>query len=154
MSYYQFKQEQILKASLEEVWDFISSPQNLKKITPEYMGFEVKTTSIKEKMFPGLIIGYKVSPLFNIKMDWLTEITHVKEMEFFVDEQRIGPYALWHHLHHIQDTDQGVLMKDIVTYQPPFGILGDIANKIIIEKKLSEIFKYRHQILETTFNSI
>ena len=153
MAFYQFIHEQLFHASVEEMWRFISAPKNLKEITPDYMGFEVTTPYLSEKMYAGMIISYKVSPVLNFKVDWVTEITHVKENEFFVDEQRIGPYKLWHHQHHLIQMQEGVLMRDIVTYQPPFGILGALANKLLISKKLNEIFNYRKVVLEKKFGS-
>lgn len=154
MAFYQFFAEQKFKASMDEVWDFISSPQNLKEITPKYMGFDITSVNIPEKMYEGMIICYKVSPLFGVKTNWVTEITHLKEGSYFVDEQRIGPYSWWHHQHIIEEIGDHVLMKDVLTYQPPFGILGAMANKLIIEKKLNEIFKYRHDRLAQKFGSI
>lgn len=151
MAFYQFLHEQMFNASVEEMWSFISSPKNLKEITPEYMGFEITTPHLSEKMYAGMIISYKVSPVPNYKVDWVTEISHVKENEFFVDEQRIGPYKLWHHQHHLIQMKEGVLMRDIVTYQPPFGFLGALANKLLITKKLKEIFNYRKIVLEKKF---
>lgn len=151
MAFYQFYREQKINASLEEIWDFISSPKNLKLITPEYMGFDITSKNLPEKMYQGMIISYKVSPLFGIKTNWVTEITHLKELEFFVDEQRIGPYSLWHHQHHIEQIKNGVLMKDIVTYQPPFGFLGAVANSLIIRKKLEEIFAFRKKAVELRY---
>jgi len=153
MAFYQFIHEQLFQASVEEMWSFISAPENLKEITPDYMGFEVTTPYLSEKMYAGMIISYKVSPVLNFKVDWVTEITHVKENEFFVDEQRIGPYKLWHHQHHLIQMKEGVLMRDIVTYQPPFGILGALANKLLISKKLNEIFNYRKVVVEKKFGS-
>jgi ligand-binding SRPBCC domain-containing protein len=153
MAFYQFIHEQLFQASVEEMWSFISAPKNLKEITPDYMGFEVTTPYLSAKMYAGMIISYKVSPVLNFKVDWVTEITHVKENEFFVDEQRIGPYKLWHHQHHLIQMKEGVLMRDIVTYQPPFGILGALANKLLISKKLNEIFNYRKVVLEKKFGS-
>jgi ligand-binding SRPBCC domain-containing protein len=154
MAFYQFIHEQLFQASVADMWSFISAPKNLKEITPDYMGFEVTTPYLSEKMYAGMIISYKVSPVLNFKVDWVTEITHVKENEFFVDEQRIGPYKLWHHQHHLIQMQEGVLMRDIVTYQPPFGILGALANKLLISKKLNEIFNYRKIILEKKFGSL
>lgn len=152
MPFYQKIQEQKIKASLDEVWDFISSPRNLKEITPKYMGFDIITPDIPDKMYQGMIIGYKVSPLLGIKTSWLTEITHVVDKKYFVDEQRIGPYKLWHHQHILEEhSDGSVLMKDIVTYQPPFGFLGAIANSILIRKKLNEIFAFRNQAVDKRF---
>jgi len=151
MGFYQFKQEQKINASMDEVWNFISSPKNLKEITPEYMGFDITTKDLPEKMYPGMIIGYIVKPVLGIKTTWVTEITHVKERKYFVDEQRVGPYAMWHHEHFIEPIENGVLMKDIVSYKPPFGFLGSIANRWVIRKKLQEIFNYRTKAIEKIY---
>ncbi|TNF44336.1 MAG: hypothetical protein EP310_03315 [Bacteroidetes bacterium] len=151
MGFYQLHKTQKIPATIEQVWDFISSPANLKKITPEYMGFNITSKLLSEKMYPGMIISYKVSPVLGIKMTWVTEITHVKEMEYFVDEQRIGPYSMWHHEHKIEPIEGGVLMTDIVSYKPPFGFLGSIANSILIKKQLQEIFDYRTVAVEKMF---
>lgn len=147
MAFYQFKREQVINATIDELWEFISSPKNLKKITPDYMGFDITTSDLPDKVYEGMIISYIVKPLFGIKTTWVTEITHIKDREYFVDEQRVGPYSLWHHQHIIEPHKDGVLMKDIVSYKLPFAILGTIANKLIIRKKLNQIFEYRKQIL-------
>lgn len=152
MSFYQFKTEQVLNASMKEVWDFISSPRNLKEITPEYMGFDITSPLDSEKMYQGMIINYNVRPLLNLPTEWVTEITHVEEGAYFVDEQRVGPYKMWHHQHHISPVDEGVLMKDVVSYAPPLGFLGAIANQLVIRRKLKEIFDFRFQVLERRFN--
>ncbi len=151
MAFYQLHKSQKVNCSLDELWDFISSPKNLKEITPDYMGFDVTSKETPEKMYPGLIITYKVSPLLGIKTNWMTEITQVENKHFFVDEQRIGPYKLWHHQHFVEEIEGGVLMRDIVTYAPPFGFLGAIANSLIIEKKLKEIFDYRWKAVEEKY---
>jgi len=151
MGFYQFKKTQEINASLEEVWKFISDPANLKKITPDYMGFDITSTDVPSKMYAGMIISYKVSPLFGIKTTWVTEITHLKANSYFVDEQRVGPYKIWHHQHMIQPTEKGTLMTDIVSYQPPLGLLGSVANTLIINGKLNEIFDYRTKALEEIF---
>jgi len=151
MAYYQLIKKQNIPASIDEIWDFISSPSNLKEITPKHMGFEVTGNTGKGQMYPGMIITYKVSPLLGIKLNWVTEITHVKDKEYFVDEQRIGPYTMWHHEHKIEPIAGGIMMTDIVTYQPPMGILGAIANTLFIKKQLEEIFGYRTVALENKF---
>lgn len=151
MAFYRFYREQELHASTEELWEFISSPKNLKEITPPHMGFDITTPNLPEKMYPGMVISYKVRPLLGIKTDWVTEITHVQEGRYFVDEQRIGPYTLWHHEHFLEPTEDGVLMKDIITYQPPFGILGALANSLFIKKQLNAIFDYRRRVLEKRY---
>ena len=149
---YQFKTKQLLKSDLETVWDFVSSPRNLKKITPPYMGFDITSKDLPLKMYPGMIISYKVSPLLSIPTTWVTEITQVEKHKFFIDEQRVGPYSMWHHQHFLDETKDGILMTDIVTYKPPFGILGSIANSLFIKKKLKSIFDYRFVALEKIFN--
>lgn len=151
MGFYQFNQIQNFDNSIDELWGFISNPRNLKIITPDYMGFDIISEGLPEKMYDGMIICYKVSPIFGIKTTWVTEITHLKEKEYFVDEQRVGPYNVWHHQHFLEQTPEGTLMKDIVSYQPPFGFLGNIANRLFIKKKLKEIFDYRTKVLKEIF---
>jgi ligand-binding SRPBCC domain-containing protein len=148
---YQLRFEQKIPTNIENVWNFISDPRNLKKITPSYMGFQITNEPIAEKMYAGMIIAYKVTPLLSIPMQWVTEITHVQEMEYFVDEQRIGPYLLWHHQHRISEIEGGTLMQDIVSYKPPFGPLGILANSLIIEGQLKSIFEYRFQAVVREF---
>ncbi len=151
MKCYQIHETQKIPANIGEIWDFISSPANLKAITPEYMGFDITSKLLTDRMYPGMIITYRISPVPGIKMNWVTEITHVKEGEYFVDEQRIGPYALWHHEHKIEVIGGGVLMTDIVTYKPPFGLIGTIANALFIRKQLRIIFDYRREAMEKLF---
>jgi ligand-binding SRPBCC domain-containing protein len=151
MAFYQFTATQKIPASIDQVWDFISSPKNLKEITPAYMGFEITSAGLPEKMYPGMVISYKVSPLLGIKMTWVTEITHVENHRYFVDEQRMGPYTMWHHQHKIEAIEGGVLMTDIVSYQPPLGFLGAIANALFIKGKLKEIFDFRTVAVEKKF---
>lgn len=151
MSYYQFSQTQKIPSDIETVWDFISNPANLKLITPGYMRFEMTGPKQPEKMYPGMIITYIVCPVMRIPMKWVTEITHVENGKYFVDEQRIGPYALWHHQHKIESIEGGVLMTDIITYAPPYGFLGALANKLFIRKKLNQIFSFRTKAIEQKF---
>ena len=115
------------------------------------MGFDVITSDLPEKMYAGMIIAYHVRPLFGIKTTWVTEITHVNEFKYFVDEQRFGPYTMWHHQHLIEPVEGGILMTDIIDYQPPMGFLGAIANKLVIRKTLKEIFAFRKIKLEAYF---
>jgi ligand-binding SRPBCC domain-containing protein len=148
---YSIKTVQVLKISLDEAWAFFSSPKNLQKITPQKLGFQIISKHHGEKMYPGQIIEYKVSPILGIPLYWMTEITHVEERKYFVDEQRFGPYQLWHHQHHFKETAEGVEMTDIVHYKLPLGILGDIANVLMVKKQLKEIFDYRYQVVEKLF---
>lgn len=151
MAFYQITKTQRIPGTIGEVWNFISSPENLKEITPDHMGFDITGNTGKGTMYPGMIITYKVSPVLGIKMTWVTEITHVREREYFVDEQRIGPYAMWHHQHKIEPIHGGVLMTDVVTYKPPLGFLGAIANTLFIKRQLKQIFEYRTVALENRF---
>jgi len=147
---HQLKRTQFIKTDLKTAWDFFSSPANLKVITPPYLGFEVKS-ALPEKMYPGLFINYKVSPLLGIKLNWTTEITHVEGMRFFVDEQRVGPYTVWHHEHHFKEQDGGVEMTDIVSYKLPLGVIGNLMHPIIVAPKLEEIFAYRFKKVDELF---
>lgn len=151
MGLFQFKSTQHIPASVDEVWQFMSSPRNLAKITPSSMGFEITNEPIADVMYPGMIISYKVKPLLGIPMRWVTEITHVVDKSYFVDEQRIGPYQMWHHQHHLKKTSEGVFMEDIVSYSPPLGFLGTIANTLFIKSKLEAIFKFRYEAVEREF---
>ncbi|MCF8346916.1 MAG: SRPBCC family protein [Bacteroidales bacterium] len=151
MAFYQLKTSQFIPATAEEVWGFVSSPANLKKITPPHMGFDITSGDLPEKMYPGMIISYHVRPMLGIRMIWVTEITHVEEKKFFVDEQRVGPYAMWHHEHHLEEADGGVWMRDIVSYRPPMGFLGALANRLFIRKQLNTIFDYRFRTVEKMF---
>lgn len=151
MAFYQFERSQKINASKEEIWNFISRPANLKYITPAYMGFDITSKNTSEKMYEGMLISYMVKPLFNIKTNWVTEITHIEEGHFFIDEQRMGPYNMWHHQHFIEEIADGVIMKDIVSYIPPFGFLGAIANHLIIKNKLEQIFAFRKEALDKKY---
>lgn len=150
MKLYTLHKKQNLPITLEEAWQFLSDPNNLKVITPDYMGFNILSGADRD-MFAGQIIQYIVTPILSIKTKWVTEITHVVDKHYFVDEQRFGPYALWHHKHFIKEIDGGVEMEDIIDYKLPFGILGQLAHPIIVKPKLEEIFNYRTQKLEDIF---
>ncbi|WP_073099864.1 SRPBCC family protein [Leeuwenhoekiella marinoflava] len=150
MKIYTMHTKQNLPITLEEAWNFISDPKNLQIITPDYMGFEIQSGSDRA-MFPGQIIQYKVSPVAGIKMDWVTEITHVKHLDYFVDEQRFGPYALWHHKHFIKEIPDGVEIEDVIDYKVPMGILGQLIHPFLVKPKLQEIFEYREQKLNELF---
>jgi ligand-binding SRPBCC domain-containing protein len=154
MKSYALKYEALLPTTLDKAWDFFSSPLNLQKITPADMQFIV-TSDYKEgtKMYPGMIITYTISPLLGIKMNWMTEITHVKDKEYFVDEQRFGPYALWHHQHHFEQVEGGILMTDIVNYAIPYGFIGRIAHSLIVKKKLQRIFLFREETIAHLFGT-
>ncbi|WP_167619807.1 SRPBCC family protein [Maribellus sediminis] len=151
MGFYQVIRTQKIPADLDMVWDFISAPENLKKITPASMGFEITSGGNNQKMYEGMIISYRVRPILNINTTWVTEITHIKPQTYFVDEQRVGPYKMWHHEHKIEQIAGGVLMTDIVSYQPPLGWIGSLANTLIIRQKLQAIFDYRTLALEEIF---
>lgn len=152
MKAYQLQFVQKMPVSLEQAWDFFSSPLNLAKITPEEMAFKV-TSNINpiDKMYAGMIITYKVSPVAGVKLNWMTEITQVEEQRYFIDEQRFGPYQFWHHQHHFKSIPGGVEMTDVLTYGMPFGFLGTIANSLFVANKLQQIFKYRKEKVDALF---
>ncbi|MGS0528429.1 SRPBCC family protein [Zobellia nedashkovskayae] len=153
MKLYQLHSKQSFPISVEKAWNFLSDPNNLKIITPQHMGFKIHSGN-ERAMFAGQIIQYTVSPFSGYTTKWVSEITHVKEGEYFVDEQRFGPYALWHHKHFIKPVDGGVEMEDIIDYKIPFGILGQLAHPILVKKQLKQIFSFREQKLIELFGSL
>lgn len=144
------RSEQFLPISLEKAWDFFSSPKNLNEITPADITFKI-LSDLPEKMYPGLIINYKVAPVLNIPLAWTTEITQVVPMQYFVDEQRKGPYHIWHHEHHFEEVEGGVMMRDILHYDIGRWLLGDLMGALFIHKKVKGIFDFRFRKLETMF---
>ncbi len=144
------KQEQFLPISLDEAWKFFATPKNLNEVTPDDMVFEI-ISELPETMYAGLLINYRLKPMLNIPINWCTEITHIKEKEYFVDEQRKGPYLIWHHEHHFKAVNGGVLMTDILHYDIGKWIFGRIAGKLFVDKKVKGIFEYRNRTLETYF---
>ena len=145
------KSVQKLPIPLEKAWDFFSCPGNLRQITPNNMGFRVISTQHGEKMYAGQVIEYKVSPILNIPIYWMTEIVHVEDKKYFVDEQRFGPFSLWHHQHHFKAIDGGVEMTDIVHYKLPLWFLGDVAHFLLVKKQVKQIFDYRVKKVEELF---
>ena len=142
---------QKIPVSCEIAWDFFSDPANLEILTPSGMRFHTISQFHGDRMYPGQIIEYKISPLLGIPLYWMTEITHVEPGKYFVDEQRFGPYALWHHQHHFKSIPGGVEMTDIVNYRNPLGFIGRIANNIFIKKRLKTIFDFRFTKVEELF---
>lgn len=146
MKFYHLTFQQKFPTTIEKVWDFFSSPHNLADITPQNMAFEVTSKQQpNQKMYPGMIITYKVSPMAGIKLNWMTEITQVSELQYFIDEQRFGPFKFWHHQHHFQTIEGGVEMTDHLSYGLPLGFLGQIAHAVFVKKRLQEIFDYRKE---------
>ncbi|WP_298556353.1 SRPBCC family protein [uncultured Algibacter sp.] len=150
MKIYTLHKKQKLPITVDKAWGFLSDPKNLKTITPDYMGFNI-LSGADRPMFAGQIIQYIVTPVLGIKTKWVTEITHSVDKHYFVDEQRFGPYTLWHHKHFINKIDGGVEMEDIIDYKVPFGLLGQLVHPILVKPKLEEIFNYRTEKLEALF---
>lgn len=143
---------QIIKTDINTLWDFMSSPENLAKITPSYMGFHILGNEPISKMFAGQIIEYTVKPIAGIPMYWATEITQVVEKQYFIDEQRFGPYTFWHHLHRFKPISQGVEMTDTVHYKIPLGVIGKLVGSLFIHNQVKAIFEYREKKLNEMFN--
>ena len=116
------------------------------------MKFKVTSNYTEDtKIYPGMLITYKVTPLLGIQMDWVTEITHIKDQEYFIDEQRFGPYAIWHHEHHFEAIKGGAKMRDVLTYGIPYGVIGRLSNTILVGKKVKDIFTYREKAINDLF---
>lgn len=154
MSIYILDRTQRLPISLDEAWTFFTSPKNLNRITPENMGFNITSNNGDEKTHSGQIITYTVKPILGIPLFWMTEIKHVEDHQFFVDEQRQGPYSIWHHKHYFKTIQGGVEMRDLVHYKLPLGILGKIAHTLFVRKELERIFDYRYNKLEMLFGKM
>jgi ligand-binding SRPBCC domain-containing protein len=148
---YSIKTVAKLPLTLDEAWNFFSRPDNLKDITPSNLGFVIRSKHHGENMYAGQIIEYTVKPVLGIPLYWMTEITHVQDKTYFIDEQRFGPYSLWHHQHHFKVIEDGVEMTDIVHYKLPFWFLGDIAHALFVKKQLAGIFEFRRVKVEQLF---
>lgn len=146
---YLLETRQKLPISLEEAWEFFSSPNNLSLITPEYLGFTMSHS--EESMYAGQILTYKLRPFLHIPIEWVTEITHVEKPYYFVDEQRKGPYKLWHHEHHFTAIEGGVEMVDKMSYLLPYGPIGHLLHQLKVKKDLERIFSYRKEKLDSLF---
>ncbi len=117
------------------------------------MGFKI-ISGADRKMYAGQLIQYIVTPVLGIKAKWVSEITQVVEHEYFIDEQRFGPYAFWHHKHFIREIEGGVEMEDIIDYKVPLGILGQLVHPLLVKPKLDEIFEYRRKKLIELFGEL
>jgi ligand-binding SRPBCC domain-containing protein len=152
MSIYSLSRTQVLYGTIDEIWDFISSPENLEKICPKDIDFKITSVEIPKKIYPGQIISYSIKPFPWFKTTWVTEITHVVWGRYFVDEQRRGPYKLWHHQHHLKEVTGGVEMTDLIHYEIPLGIFGRLLHHFIIKQQLQDIFDYRRRVLCSRFD--
>lgn len=150
MMYY-LEKSIVVPTTLEKCWDFFSKPANLSEITPKEMAFVITSKNKINKMYEGMFITYTVKPLLGIKMNWVTEITFVKDRKYFIDEQRVGPYRIWHHEHHFEEVDGGVLMTDKIHYALPLGFLGKIAHPLIVKGQLKSIFEHREKKVKELF---
>lgn len=153
MATFSLRTEQHIPATIHDVWHFFSNPANLSRITPAYMDFRVISRHHGDAIYAGQIIEYKVKPLLGIPVYWMTEITEVKDQLYFIDEQRFGPYQLWHHQHHFEVIEGGVKMTDIVHYRNPLGFIGTWANHLFVKKQLRDIFNYRFKQVQAAFGT-
>lgn len=154
MASYVLKRTQRLPISLDEAWAFFSTPDNLNDITPPDMQMEILSNSGSGTMFEGQIITYYVRPILNIPLHWITEITHVKNYNYFIDNQKHGPFAMWHHIHQFKEIDGGVEMTDTVNYMLPLGPIGTLVHALVVRKKVEAIFDFRYKLLEQKFGQL
>jgi ligand-binding SRPBCC domain-containing protein len=148
---HQYTAQQLLPMSLEEAWDFFSSPKNLSKITPPEMKFKILNQNLPQDVHEGMLIDYSVRPLWNIPMRWQTKIEKVEKLKSFTDSQLKGPYKVWQHTHTFTAVANGVLMNDVVLYKLPFGFIGRLVHSLIVKNKVAEIFEFRTQTLKQLF---
>lgn len=145
--------DQDLPLTLEQAWDFFSRPENLASITPPELAFEV-ISPLPQRMYAGMIVSYRIQPFPGVVVPWTTEITHVREPFFFVDEQRTGPYRFWHHQHQFVPVGQGVRMTDLVHYQVGWGVAGHWIAGAMVRRRLEAIFTFRRQRLGEMFAAV
>ena len=153
MSVYQIENCLYLPISKQEAWEFISDPNNLLKITPEKVHFRILNPR-EEGFYPGQVFAYQLRPLPGYSTQWVSEISHIQEGEYFIDIQLQGPYKLWHHQHHIREVDEGVELRDLVHYSMPFGMLGRLAQALFVKTQLRNTFRYREEKLKSFFGQI
>jgi ligand-binding SRPBCC domain-containing protein len=151
MKIYCLKRRQLLPISLTEAWKFFSQPLNLPQITPPWLELKL-TCTVPEMMHAGMLITYRLKPLLGLPVTWISEITHAREPEFFVDEQRFGPYRFWHHQHLFKTVKDGTEISDIVHYAFGFGMLSPLLDRLFIQPRLKNIFEYRSDKLNQLFN--
>jgi ligand-binding SRPBCC domain-containing protein len=152
MKIYTVIRKQFLPINLEQAWSFFTSPKNLARITPPTIAFKILYISGSEnETYAGQIIRYKISIIPGIRVNWMTEITHLNRPHNFIDEQRFGPYALWHHQHNFREVDGGIEMTDELNYAIPFGIIGRLVHWIFVRKRVSDIFDHRASVLDKLF---
>lgn len=149
---YRLYREQQLYCDIDTAWRFFSSPMNLSEITPKDMAFTVLSEDQDQPIFEGMLIDYSVSPLLGIPLKWQTKIIQVEHQKSFTDFQQKGPYKYWKHFHEFIPNEKGILMKDTVEYELPFGVFGNVVHSLLVKKKLNKIFDYRHQVLKQLFN--
>jgi ligand-binding SRPBCC domain-containing protein len=154
MSIYSLKRVQNIPTTLDKAWDFFSKAANLSLITPESLKFDILSRYHSDQVYAGQLIEYKLSPLPFLRVYWMTEITHVVPGRYFVDEQRRGPYRLWHHQHHFREIEGGIEMTDIVHYQLPLGFLGTLVHQLFIKRQLEMVFSYRREKIEAIFGRL
>ena len=152
MRLHKLKYTTIIDADLEGVWDFFSNPNNLEELTPRNMKFEIKDIDDKS-MYAGKIISYSITPLASIPMTWVTEITHYKEKEYFIDEQRFGPYKFWHHLHKFTEEEGKTMMIDEVSFAYYGGFIGNLLQNYLITNRIKDIFQFRAKVISHLFKS-
>lgn len=151
MKMYRLRNTQKLPISLDEAWEFLSNPNQLENITTDELSFQ-KLHDIPDKMYEGMLMQLRLKPFLRIQLDWLTEITHIKEKEYFIDEQRLGPFRFWHHEHRVLPIEGGVEIQDTVHYVMPFSILGRFVHWLFLRKQLENIFNFREEAIEKVFS--
>ncbi len=150
MKTYVLERRQVLPTDLETAWRFFSDPANLRLITPPWLDFRI-TSRLPARIYPGLIITYRIRPLAGLAVPWVSEITQVEAPRYFVDEQRQGPYRFWHHQHRLREVGASVEKTDLVHYRLPGGLLGIGLHAVLIRRKLDEIFRFRYHALQRVF---
>jgi ligand-binding SRPBCC domain-containing protein len=153
MKIYTLKRQLMIKRPIDEVFRFFEKPENLSRITPDGIGFEILTPR-PISMHVGAVLDYTIR-VIGIPVHWTTLIADYDPPRRFADVALRSPYSLWHHTHTFEETLDGTLMTDEVRYALPFGPLGRLVHSLWVQGQLERIFDYReaaiHRLLEPSW---
>jgi len=151
MALYRFEHTQIIPLTLEDSWRFFTNPRNLSELTPAAMNFRHRFEPDAERVYPGMILAYSLTPMAGIPVNWVTEITHVEPLVRFIDEQKSGPFSMWHHIHEFSEVPEGTKIHDTLYYSLPFSFLGQFAHSLFVKNQIENIFRYRSKRMKEIF---
>ncbi|MDL1894218.1 SRPBCC family protein [Sphingobacteriales bacterium CHB3] len=149
MKIHTLQRVQTLDYPIDEVFEFFRSPENLSRITPPWLNFRI-LTPLPLEMQRGTLIDYTVNWL-GIPVRWTTMIASYNPPHRFIDQQLVGPYSFWYHIHTFIEKSRKTEMHDEVRYVLPLGIVGEAVHTWIVRRQLDRIFDYREIAVRQQF---